>query len=343
MNRKIRRQLPGGAVLALGYVGSITSNLLLGSALININQVEPRFYGLGAALTQTVANPYFGNGGAGVVGGRTVTRAQLLRPFSAFGNVNLQFSDFNSARYDSMVVKLQKRMAAGFSVLSTWTWSINRDATSGGAGNNLNAGQAAPQNVFDLASEYSLSNFNAPHRWTTAITYELPFGKGKPMLAGSRVLDYVAGGWSINAISLFQSGYPLNITQNSNNNSVIFTASQRPNATGVSPVTEGSLADRIDNYVNPAAFSQAPRFTFGDVSRTLSMRGPGQANWDLSIFKTFNIHEQIKAQFRAEALNAFNTPLFRSPNTVFGNSQFGRITSQANFPRMIQLGLRIFF
>lgn len=339
----LQRQLPGGMVLSAGYVGSKTSNLLLGSALVNINQVEPRFYALGAALTETVPNPYFGNGGTGVIGGRTVTRAQLLRPFSAFGNINLQFSDFNSARYDSMVVKLQKRMSAGLSVLSTWTWSINRDATSGGAGNNLNAGQAAPQNVYDLASEYSLSNFHTPHRWTTAITYELPFGKGKPMLAGSRMLDYFAGGWSINAVSLFQSGFPLNITQNSNNNAVIFAASQRPDATGVSPVTDGSLASRIDNYINPAAFSQASRFTFGNVSRTLSLRGPGQANWDISIFKTFTIYEQYKAQFRAEALNAFNTPLFRSPNAVFGNSQFGRITSQANFPRMIQLGLRIYF
>ena len=58
----------------------------------------------------------------------------------------------------------------------------------------------------------------------------------------------------------------------------------------------------LDGWLNPAAFSQAPAFTFGDVSRTISMRGPGQANWDMSIFKTFVITERMKAQFRAEAM-----------------------------------------
>jgi hypothetical protein len=66
-------------------------------------------------------------------------------------------------------------------------------------------------------------------------------------------------------------------------------------------------------------------------------------NWDISVFKTFDIYENFKAQFRAEALNAMNTPLFRAPNTAFGNAQFGTVTSQANFPRMIQLGVRLFF
>jgi hypothetical protein len=73
------------------------------------------------------------------------------------------------------------------------------------------------------------------------------------------------------------------------------------------------------------------------------MREPGQANWDLSLFKSVTIAERFKAQFRAEALNAFNTPLFAGPNVTFGSGSFGRITSQANFSRMMQLGLRLFF
>jgi hypothetical protein len=73
------------------------------------------------------------------------------------------------------------------------------------------------------------------------------------------------------------------------------------------------------------------------------MRGPGQVNWDASVFKTFSIAEKLKAQFRAEALNVMNTPLFRSPETRVGNANFGKVTSQANFPRMLQLGVRFFF
>ena len=55
------------------------------------------------------------------------------------------------------------------------------------------------------------------------------------------------------------------------------------------------------------------------------------------------MHESLKMQFRAEALNAFNTPYFERPNTSFGSSNFGRITSQEGFPRLIQLGLRLSF
>jgi|HigsolmetaAR201D_1030396.scaffolds.fasta_scaffold05981_2 hypothetical protein len=339
----IQRELPGGVALSVGYVGSRTRNLQLTAASININQLEPRYLSEGPALNAPVANPFYGKGGSGIVGGETIPRSQLLRPFPAFGAINYMLSDYSWARYDSMVVKAQKRFSEGLTFLTTWTWSKNLDASSGGPGNNLNAGNVGPQNVYDLESEYSLSNIHTPHRWSTAFTYELPFGRGKAFLSGGRVRDLVVGGWSVNVVSIYQSGFPLQIRMNSNLNSVIGAASQRPNATGISPETSGSLTDRIDSYINPAAFSAAPQFTFGNVSRTISMRGPGQANWDVSVFKTFAVTERFKAQFRAEALNAMNTPLFRSPNTAWGNSQFGRITSQANFPRMIQLGARLFF
>jgi hypothetical protein len=228
-------------------------------------------------------------------------------------------------------------------MLSTLTWSRNHDASSGGAGNFLNGGNTGPQNPYDMASEYSLANVDAPLRWSSGFTFELPFGQGKKFLTNGKALDYAVGGWSFNAISVYQSGFPLQITQSTNNNSAFGYASQRPSATGVSPVTSGSVESRLSNYINKAAFSTSPQGTFGNIARTLDMRGPGQANWDVSIFKSFSILEKFKGQFRAEALNAMNTPMFAAPNTSFGSSSFGRITSQVNFSRMMQLGLRFFF
>jgi hypothetical protein len=66
-------------------------------------------------------------------------------------------------------------------------------------------------------------------------------------------------------------------------------------------------------------------------------------NWDASLFKSVAIRERFKAQFRTEVLNLTNTPLFQAPNTSFGSTSFGRISSQANFSRMVQLGLRLYF
>ena len=127
-------------------------------------------------------------------------------------------------------------------------------------------------------------------------------------------------------------------------------ASQRPNATGVSPVTSGSLDQRLNNYINPAAFSTAPQLTFGNVGRTIDMRGPGQANWDLSVFKNVVLGERFKAQFRCEAYNALNHSQFAAMDTgarfdATGkqvNAKLGAFTI-ARPPRVMQFLLRATF
>jgi trimeric autotransporter adhesin len=105
----------------------------------------------------------------------------------------------------------------------------------------------------------------------------------------------------------------------------------------------GSVESRINQYINPAAFSAAPQFTFGNVARTINYRGPGMKNWDASLFKKFEIYERVKGEFRFETLNTFNSPQFSNPGTQFGSSSFGKITYQANFPRLVQLGVRFYY
>ncbi len=340
----IQRQLAGGIAFEIGYVGSMASHLTLGTSAVNMNALNPALLAQGSALLKSVANPFYGHGGTGVIGAPKVQASQLMLPSPLFGAINYLFDDQNSSRYDSLVLKAQKRFSMGLTFLSTLTWERSTDASSGGAGNTLNGGAVGPQDPYNMAAEYSLSNFDTPLRWSSAFSYDLPVGKGKTFLGNSnKWVDGALGGWSINAVTIFQSGFPLNISQTPNYNSSFGYASQRPNATGASPVTSGSLESRLSNYINPAAFSLAPQFTFGNVSRTLPMRGPGQANTDLSMFKTFNIKERVQAQFRCEALNAFNTPLFYGPNTSFGSASFGKITSQANFSRQLQLAIRASF
>lgn len=339
---EVQRQAPAGFVVTVGALGSHALHLFQNGQ--NINQLDPSYFSLGSALTQSVANPLYNNGGTGTVGTPTVSRAQLLMPFPQFTSVALANSDTASSRYYSFYVRAQRRFANGLSVLASYTWSRSMDNITGinTAGTSQIASLTGPQNAYNLAGEWSLSTQDAPNRFTTAITYDLPFGKGKPFLKNNRWLDLAVGGWSINAFSVIQSGYPLSVTQ-PNNNSVIGASYQRPNATGASPETSGSTSDRINGWLNPAAFSQAPQFTFGNTSRFLNVRGPGLRNLDLSLFKSFYVTERVKAQFRAEALNATNTVYFGVPNTTFTNSQFGLITNQINNPRMIQLGARVTF
>lgn len=338
----LQRELGWGVTVMAGYVGSLGRNLVMGSGAVNINQLPPQYLNLGTSLNQAVPNWFYRPGGPGLVGQPSLTLSRALRPFPQFDQVLLLNNDRNHSRYDSFVVTAQKRAGGGVTLLATWTWSKMFDGAFGGPGNNLST-NGGYQDAYNLDAEYALSILHTPHRLSAGITYEFPFGRGKRWASQNRVLDLIAGGWSWNAVTIYQTGFPLAIRQQSNNNAIIGALNQRPNATGVSPFMEGSFAQRLDGWINPAAFRDAPAFVFGNVSRTIAMRGPGQANWDMSIFKTFTVTERLRAQFRAEALNAMNTPLFRAPETRVGNANFGKVTSQANFPRMMQLGLRFFF
>lgn len=335
----IQRQLSGGLVVSGGYVGS--KSLQLAQDGRNVNQLASQYLALGSALNQSVANPMYQKGGVLAVGNPTISRSQLLRPFPQFTSISLSNSDTNRAQYHSLYAKVQRRFAQGMTVLSTYTWSQNMDQGYGVTGNSFAATAGGPQNAYAPEAEWGLSSSHTPHRLSLAATYELPFGKGKKWLSSNRLADLAVGGWSINAIGVMQSGYPMSITQ-PNDNSVIGANHMRPNATGLSPSVDKPLAGRLDGWFNPAAFSQAPQFSFGNLGRTISLRGPGQVNWDVSVFKTFSVTERFKAQFRAEALNFTNTPMFYAPNTTYTNPQFGKVTSQANFSRMVQLGVRFF-
>jgi hypothetical protein len=268
----------------------------------------------------------------------------LLLPYPQYTSVTLGNSSTGASRYYAFYFRAERRFSKGLSALASYTWSRSEDNLIGqsSAGASQIVAVTGPQNAYNLNGEWSLSTFDSPNRFSTAITYELPFGKGKTFLRNNRILDYAVGGWSFNAFAVAQSGYPLNVTQ-TNNNSVIGASVQRPNATGVAPGTSGSAEDRLNGWLNPAAFSSAPAFTFGNTSRFLNVRGPQLFNLDFSVFKTFSIKERVKAQFRAEALNATNTPYFSTPNTNISSSTFGVITSQANFPRLLQLGIRATF
>jgi hypothetical protein len=58
---------------------------------------------------------------------------------------------------------------------------------------------------------------------------------------------------------------------------------------------------------------------------------------DLSLFKSFQLHEKTKLQFRANAYNLANTPIFGGPNTTSGVIGIG----QVNDPRIVELGLKL--
>jgi len=97
-----------------------------------------------------------------------------------------------------------------------------------------------------------------------------------------------------------------------------------------------------DLWFNTAAFSVPAAFTFGNMGRN-NLRSDWTKNVDLSLFRIFPIRERFRLEFRAEAFNALNTPVWGTPVVNYSNSNFGHVTSIANTPRQLQLAMKLYF
>ncbi|WP_260704209.1 TonB-dependent receptor [Edaphobacter flagellatus] len=345
---QLEHQFPMGIALKLGYIGGHGRNL---PNSLNINQLPDNQYSLGSALNTKVANPYAGLGSWGT---GTVSQYQTLLPFPQYQGITMAQSTGKSS-YNSLDLKVQKRFSRGVTLLAAYTWSSNWDNIWGayGSSNALNSGNNGPQDIYNLGPEYARATNNIPNRVSFAGTYELPFGRGKQFLSGvNRWIDLAVGGWKFNDITVIQNGGPLAITQ-SNGNSSYGNGTQRPSLIpGMNPCKSGSPEGRLNNYFNAAAYSITAPYAFGTAPRASNCYGPGYVNSDLSLNKDFRITERMHAEFRAEALNAFNTPQFATPNLSVGsytngapkyNSGAGQIGGTLGFPRLVQLGGRFYF
>jgi hypothetical protein len=87
----------------------------------------------------------------------------------------------------------------------------------------------------------------------------------------------------------------------------------------------GNVGD-AGTYFDTTAFARVTEVRFGNVGRN-TMRGPGQRNLDLGLFRTFALAKSAELQFRIEGFNMLNTPHFSNPNGNVNSANFGKILS----------------
>ena len=154
------------------------------------------------------------------------------------------------------------------------------------------------------------------------------------------VLSQFISGWQVDSIVTFASGVPLVITCGI----CSFPATRPDLVANPNQGTNGSDSERLNEWFNTAAFAVNQAYSYGNVARTLpNTRGPGQSNTNFSIIKNTMFFERYKLQFRAEFFNLFNRVEFGLPDTNYGDSTFGVISSQANIPRQIQFGTKLYW
>ena len=343
----VQRELPGQWLVEFGYIGSHGYDL---STDIELNGVPANYLSTSQARDQAtidylsvlVPNPFAGGLLPTGFTSSTVARWQLLRPFPQFNNVPSNASN-GSSQYDSGQVRLEKRFARGYSIIGTYTLSHSTERVS-------------QLNPTDTSYEHRLSRDDVPNRVTASLLYELPFGKGKRWGGNaSGVLNGLIGGWSINALGQLQSGRPLDFGSRNiyfNGDLTSLTAKYSDNVDA--PVWDLSgfyfhdaavQTNGVDDPVKQRAdqrirLSQNIRYF---PSRVDGLRSPFLNLWDISIVKQVPLSGRVRAQFNIEILNAFNEVVFNDANTDPTNANFGKVTSQNNLPREVQLAAKIVF
>ena len=324
----------------IGYLGSKLTNL--GVPDVNINQLTAQQLAAGATLTQQVPNPFFGQiPASSSLGGPTIARQQLLRPYPRFTTVAFYRNNVGHSTYHSFQSRLERRFSKGLSMTAAYTFSKLIDDAGAVFDAAILTGPAA---VFQAADSFNRrlekdeSTGSIPHVFSSSFVWEIPVGVGRRWsLRGWR--NAVAGGWELAGMLRLQSGSPLAVVQQTNLNAFAGFGIQRPNrvANPELPSDQRSTA----RWFNTAAFTQAAQFTLGNSSRN-PVVGPSYRALDVMLGKTFPISESVRAEFRAEAFNVTNTPSLMAPNVNFGNAGFGTIT-RAFDPRVFEFVTKVHF
>ncbi|MDR3701143.1 MAG: carboxypeptidase regulatory-like domain-containing protein, partial [Candidatus Sulfopaludibacter sp.] len=268
------------------------------------------------------------------------------RPNPYLGAGFFWYTEANSS-YNALQTDLSHRLSRGFEIRANYTWSKSLDMNSGLTGAQA---QNQPQMVMDRNNprrDWGPSALDPASQASISGRYELPFGHGKRWLkrAGG-VENKLLGGWQLNGIATFLSGFPFTPVIGTNRSGDGDT--RNPDRPSWNPAFTGPVVlGNPGQWFNPNAFILPAVGTYGDLGRGV-FTGPGLADLDVSLFKNTEVSERASLQFRAEFFNVLNHPNFGTPNaTAFSsgavNASAGLITTLATTPRQIQFGMKLMF
>jgi len=339
-NLAVQHALTNNLSAEIAYVGSHIIHVGIPDS--NLNQLTADQLDQGASLLQKVPNPYYGQiPTSSSLGGKTVTRAQLLKPYPRFLNIATYRHNSGQTDYNALEAKVEQRLAHGIYLLFSYTHSkLIDDASSVFSTTVLsspNSSSLVAADTYRPWLERDSSNGDMPNVTSFSGIYDLPAGRGH-RFASRGITDTLLGGWQLDAIMSLQSGMPVTVTQETNNNSFAGFSLQRPNLVG-KPSLSPDLRTPA-HFFNTSAFGSAPQFTIGSASRN-PVRGPADRDLDLALIKHTTLFHETGMEFRAELFNVTNTPAFAQPNGSFGSAAFGSITSTTTDPRVMQLAIRL--
>jgi len=300
-------------MLDLGYVGSVGRKF---PRLFSFNQAAAPGLVLATYAAGSLGGPFFPGFG------------NLTAP--GFGSFLME-SNANS-NYNSLQATLDKRFSHGLQMRLSYTWSHSLDYYSG---SDVSDVTLVPGNMVDESSNHASSDFDRRHRFVGSYLYSLPnaYHGGSPFGKG------LLNSWSVSGIVTLQTGVPFSI-YGADSAFEATRADLKSGRTLQSAIKGGNVADRLNAYFDPTAFTQPA--AWGDLGRNI-IRGPKQVNTDFSILKFIPVTESQKLEFHAEFFNLFNNVNFANPISIQSSANFGQIASTTTGPRVIQFALKYNF
>jgi hypothetical protein len=362
-NFGIQRDLGDKTIAEVNYVGN-TAKRIYAYGLDQLNQLpisDLATYGDALldplTLHPTIPVPYTGFSTNNSV-------QQALAPFPQYpGGSIFQYDDQEDhgwSRYDSLQTTLTRHVGSGFNILAAFTWAkIMTDTNS-----NCNSGTCGPvQDVNNPKLEKAVAlGLNIAKQAKITTFYNLPFGPGRLVPLHGPV-NWIAGGWTVSANLIYQSGLPLALSDSGVSNGIF--SNTRPNYTGVGPLklNKPGKIDEVDNtgpqYLNPAAFTHVTTscstvaagatcnnvaLTTGNVPSALgTVFAPGLASENASLQKNFGFGGLRNLQIRTDVFNLFNRSGRGAPVTDINSPSFGQILTNQYTSRIVQVSGKFHF
>jgi hypothetical protein len=345
-NFSIQRAITRDMTLTVAYAASNAKFIDGGGHGIWSGQMDPRFLVLGNLLTSqaTAANlaaaQAIAPGIALPFASFRGTISQMLRPFPQYAGITDVFANIGQSSYNALQVTLAERSTHGLTFHANYTFSKNISDSNGG------------RSAYFWRDAKSLTATDQTHVFNALVVYELPFGTGKPLQVSNPVVRALVSGWRVSSITRVFSGFPLG---------AIGASCNLPNAGGcqasITPAFSGPvringdwgsgdlLGSNAPAFLDRNAFVNPAAYAYGNTPLTgvFGVRAPHAFNEDLSLKRSFKIRERITFLLQWDAFNAFNNVRFAAPNINSTSSAFGKITTLANTPRLMQISTRLEF
>lgn len=338
----LQRALTNTLTLMVNYVGSNGHYLSGGSRSAWGGDIQPKYMNLGNLLTSrasaaTVAQaaaifpeihlPYANFSGS---------VAQMLKQFPQYSSVTDLWGEVGNSHYNSLQVTATKRLSSGLTFNVNYTFEKAFD---------------------DLGSRNSwwsekAQQTSSPQILNALWVYRLPFGKGQKFASGNRILTKVAGGWQLSGITTFRAGGGLgaiagscNLPSGGSCYADLNPSFSGPVRIGGNPADADLLGANTPVFLDKNAFLNPAPYTYGNSPRSMvyKLRTSNSFNQSVSVKREFKLRESVALVFQADVSNPTNMVIFGNPSTSFTSTNFGKISSQANSPRVVQFNGRVTF